>query len=64
MACSREDQPADIHTKMLLKVSLRSNKELHKMLYEEDQLANAHLLVFANKQDLPHSMSAAERTDG
>ena len=31
MACSREDQPADIHTKMLLKVSLRSNKELHKI---------------------------------
>ena len=23
--------PADIHTKMLLKVSLRSNKELHKI---------------------------------
>ena len=37
--------------------------ELHKMLYEEDQLANAHLLVFANKQDLPHSMSAAELTE-
>ena len=37
--------------------------ELHKMLYEEDLLADAHLLVFANKQDLPNAMSAAELTE-
>lgn len=33
--------------------------ELHQML-NEDELKNAVLLVFANKQDLPGAMSAAE----
>lgn len=32
-------------------------------LANEDELRNSILLVFANKQDLPHSMSAAEITD-
>eukprot|EP00252_Welwitschia_mirabilis_P021810 TRINITY_DN5708_c0_g1_i1.p1 TRINITY_DN5708_c0_g1~~TRINITY_DN5708_c0_g1_i1.p1 ORF type:complete len:182 (+),score=32.39 TRINITY_DN5708_c0_g1_i1:163-708(+) len=36
--------------------------ELHRML-NEDELRNAVLLVFANKQDLPNAMSAAEVTD-
>merc|ERR1711934_334371 len=36
--------------------------ELHKMLNEDD-LRDAVLLVFANKQDLPNAMSAAEITD-
>jgi ADP-ribosylation factor protein 1 len=36
--------------------------ELHRML-NEDELRNAVLLVFANKQDLPNAMSAAEITD-
>jgi hypothetical protein len=36
--------------------------ELHKML-NEDELREAVLLVFANKQDLPHAMGAAEVTD-
>ena len=36
--------------------------ELHRML-NEDELREAILLVFANKQDLPNAMSAAEMTD-
>ena len=36
--------------------------ELHKML-SEDELRDAVLLVFANKQDLPQAMNAAEVTD-
>eukprot|EP01006_Ploeotia_vitrea_P048874 TRINITY_DN67285_c5_g1_i3.p1 TRINITY_DN67285_c5_g1~~TRINITY_DN67285_c5_g1_i3.p1 ORF type:complete len:182 (+),score=46.26 TRINITY_DN67285_c5_g1_i3:60-605(+) len=36
--------------------------ELHKML-AEDELRDAILLVFANKQDLPNAMSTAEVTD-
>ncbi len=36
--------------------------EMHRML-NEDELRDAVLLVFANKQDLPNAMSAAELTD-
>lgn len=36
--------------------------ELHKML-AEDELRDAVLLVYANKQDLPNAMSTAEVTD-
>jgi len=36
--------------------------ELHRML-NEDELRDAALLVFANKQDLPNAMSAAEVTE-
>lgn len=36
--------------------------ELSNML-QEDELRDAVLLVFANKQDLPNAMSAAELTD-
>jgi ADP-ribosylation factor protein 1 len=36
--------------------------EMHRML-NEDELREAVLLVFANKQDLPNAMSAAEMTD-
>jgi ADP-ribosylation factor protein 1 len=36
--------------------------ELHRML-NEDELRDAILLVFANKQDLPNAMTAAEITD-
>ncbi|KAJ7112465.1 ARF/SAR, partial [Mycena epipterygia] len=39
-----------------------AREELHKMLNEED-LRNALLLVFANKQDFPNAMNAAELTD-
>merc|ERR1712124_157162 len=42
---------------------IHENKdELHKMLNEDD-LRDAVLLVFANKQDLPNAMNAAEITD-
>jgi ADP-ribosylation factor protein 1 len=37
-------------------------EELGKML-GEDELRDAALLVFANKQDLPNAMSVAEVTD-
>lgn len=36
--------------------------ELHRML-NEDELRDSILLIFANKQDLPNAMSAAEMTD-
>ena len=36
--------------------------ELHRML-NEDELRESVLLCFANKQDLPNAMSAAEMTD-
>lgn len=39
-----------------------AEKELQNML-QEDELRDAVLLVFANKQDLPNAMSAAELTD-
>merc|ERR1711937_286607 len=39
-----------------------TREELHKMLNEDD-LRDAVLLVFANKQDLPQAMNAAEITD-
>jgi ADP-ribosylation factor protein 1 len=39
-----------------------SRDELHRML-NEDELRDSILLVFANKQDLPNAMSAAEMTD-
>jgi len=39
-----------------------AESELKNML-QEDELRDAVLLVFANKQDLPNSMSAAELTD-
>ncbi|OQR79412.1 ADP-ribosylation factor 4-like [Tropilaelaps mercedesae] len=39
-----------------------SQEELMKML-NEDELRDAVLLVFANKQDLPNAMNAAELTE-
>uniref|UniRef100_A0A7S0QCN5 ADP-ribosylation factor n=1 Tax=Cryptomonas curvata TaxID=233186 RepID=A0A7S0QCN5_9CRYP len=36
--------------------------ELHRML-SEDELRDAVLLVFANKQDLPNAMNASDLTD-
>jgi len=39
-----------------------AREEMHKML-QEDELREAILLVFANKQDLPNAMNAAELTD-
>merc|ERR1739847_220493 len=39
-----------------------ASEELQKML-REDELRDAKLLVFANKQDLPNAMSVAEVTD-
>jgi ADP-ribosylation factor protein 1 len=40
----------------------QARDELQKML-SEDELRDAVLLVFANKQDLPNAMSTAEVTD-
>jgi GTPase SAR1 family protein len=39
-----------------------AREELQRMLNEDD-LRDALLLVFANKQDLPNAMNAAEITD-
>nr|ANM86091.1 ADP-ribosylation factor 1 [Stygiella incarcerata] len=39
-----------------------AHDELHRML-SEDELRDAVLLVFANKQDLPHAMSVPEIRD-
>ncbi|RZC59176.1 hypothetical protein C5167_006485 [Papaver somniferum] len=41
---------------------VEARDELHKLL-SEDELRDAVLLIFANKQDLPNAMSAAEITD-
>ncbi|KAJ6775597.1 ADP RIBOSYLATION FACTOR-RELATED [Salix purpurea] len=41
---------------------VEARDELHRML-NEDELRDAVLLVFANKQDLPNAMNAAETTD-
>jgi len=41
---------------------VEAREELQRML-NEDELRNALLLVFANKQDLPNAMNAAEVTD-
>lgn len=42
--------------------AVEAREELSKML-SEDELRDAVLLIFANKQDLPNAMSAAEITD-
>lgn len=41
---------------------VEAERELHNML-NEDELRDAVVLVFANKQDLPNAMTAAELTD-
>ncbi|CAI5464152.1 unnamed protein product [Closterium sp. Yama58-4] len=41
---------------------MEARDELHRML-NEDELHDATLLIFANKQDLPNAMNAAEITD-
>ena len=45
-----------------LPLSPTARDELHRML-NEDELRDSILLVFANKQDLPQAMNAAEMTD-
>lgn len=52
--------PLVIANSRFLPVTARD--ELHRML-NEDELRDSILLVFANKQDLPNAMSAAEMTD-
>lgn len=42
--------------------AVEAREELQRML-NEDELRDALLLVFANKQDLPNAMNAAEITD-
>lgn len=41
---------------------VEAERELHNML-NEDELRDAVILVFANKQDLPNAMSASELTE-
>ncbi|GMH25217.1 hypothetical protein Nepgr_027060 [Nepenthes gracilis] len=41
---------------------IEAKDELHRML-SEDELRDATLLVFANKQDLPNAMNVSEITD-
>ncbi|XP_028305068.1 ADP-ribosylation factor 4 [Gouania willdenowi] len=41
---------------------VEAKDELHKML-QEDELRDAVLLVFANKQDLPNAMASSELTE-
>ncbi|KAL5562432.1 hypothetical protein UlMin_032179 [Ulmus minor] len=40
-----------------------ARQELNRILNENDELSNATLLVFANKQDLPNAMSSGEMAD-
>ncbi len=39
------------------------SRETHANVCTQDELRDAVLLVFANKQDLPNAMNAAEITD-
>ena len=39
-----------------------AREELHQLM-EQTEMEGAHVLVFANKQDLPNAMSAAELTE-
>ena len=48
-------------TKSKREVGLRLT--LLRFQLQEDELRDAHLLVFANKQDLPNAMNASELTD-
>ncbi|KAI3988609.1 hypothetical protein MKX01_026973 [Papaver californicum] len=41
---------------------VEARDELHKLM-NEDELRDSVLLIFANKQDLPNAMNAAEITD-
>ena len=45
------------------KCRIRAKLFFDMMQLQEDELRDAVLLVFANKQDLPNAMSAAEITD-
>ncbi len=47
----------------LLKVGSLNCVTHFRFQLTEDELRDAHLLVFANKQDLPQAMSASELTD-
>ena len=51
-----------IFTKYASKDGHVGTKELKKML-DEDEMRDAVVLVFANKQDLPNAMTAAEVTE-
>ncbi|KAF4366134.1 hypothetical protein F8388_014852 [Cannabis sativa] len=44
-------------------MSLRTRITYFALLILQDELRDAVLLVFANKQDLPNAMNAAEITD-
>lgn len=61
---SQTTQPASdsFLASFFLSFSPSARDELHRML-NEDELRESILLVFANKQDLPNAMSAAEMTD-
>lgn len=43
-------------------ISVSSSSEVGHFMFQ-DELRDAVLLVFANKQDLPNAMNAAEITD-
>lgn len=51
-----------IRSAVLCRPVCAGRDELQKML-AEDELRDAVLLVFANKQDLPNAMNCAELTD-
>ena len=53
-----------IHTYMVgSKVTHTAHTHTHTQMLNEDELRDAVLLVFANKQDLPNAMNAADLTE-
>ena len=46
-----------------LPAQLRSTHPVHLPQLQEDELRDAVLLVFANKQDMPNAMPVSELTD-
>lgn len=56
------DRIADGGFNLIFHLIFSAREELHRMLQEED-LRDAVLLVFANKQDLPNASSPAEITE-
>ena len=47
----------------IMRVTITLNRDELMRMLAEDELREAVLLIFANKQDLPNAMNAAEITD-
>lgn len=55
--------PYPVTLSLCLRPPHSAREELHSTLLQNEELQNAALLVFANKQDLPKAMTAVEVTE-